>query len=1362
MRRRVGAAAVAVLLLLAGRLAAEPIDPTHLPESLRTWVPWVLAGHEQELCPPLGGLDERHCLWPGRLALELDEHGGRFTQSWSVDRAGNAPLPGEERWWPQGLLVDGKPAAALAEKGAPVVPLSPGAHTVAGSFRWDSLPEALQVPATTGIVQLTVQQAPVLFPERAANGRLFLRGARSARVQEDRLEVWVVRRLGDEIPAQLLTRVELSVSGHAREVLLASPLLPDFLPFAINSALPARLDPDGRLRVQVRPGDWTIDVAARHAGPLTAAGPAARAGGLWASEEIWVFKPQQRLRLVDVSGAPAVDPQQTRLPEDWKGLAAYRLRPGDTLRLSERRRGDQPPAADRLRLQRTLWLDFAGQGYTFQDRITGSLHGERRLEMAPPTRLERVVTGGRDQVVTRQPGSPNAGVEVRPGAVDLEAEGRLDEGLRALPAVGWDRDFETVHGDLNLPPGWRLLAASGVDEAPQSWLARWSLLDLFLVLIIALAVRQLWGNRWGILALAALVLIWQEPDPPTWEWLAVLAAGVLLRLLPAGRTRALVHLLALAATVALVLTSLGFLLEVARRAIAPVLEYPSTQVTEPAAEVAEQGVPGAPPPPPTASAPVESFKIDSDSRLRSSPAKDGYLAGRLLDEVDPNALVATGPGLPRWRWNHVELRWDGPIHHSQRLRLFLVPPWLNRLLGFLRIALVGLLLLRVLPWSERDGPRFLGLLGRRPASAAVMLAVASLGLLLAAAAARAETPSAEVLKELRERLLAKPACHPDCAAVSRLTLETGQGVLRARLEVGAAAPVAVPLPGGAQHWLPALVLVDGKPPAGPLASADGRLWVRLEPGRHEIQLEGPLPAGDSVVLALPLKPHRVDLAGAGWTATGVHEDGVPDDSIQLHRTATAPIDARATAAGASAPAGNALPPFLEVERTLHLGLRWSVETRVVRRSPAGTPAVVDVPLLPGESVTSPGVRVTQGKAQVSLGPDASALGWASDLAMSSSLALEAPRTLAWTEVWQLDAAPFWHVTARGVPPIVAVDEAHEGTPEWRPWPGERLVLQVNRPAGVPGSSVTIDRSQLILVPGARSTSATLDIDVRSSRGTQEIVTLPDGATLQSVELGGGAMPVRQEGRRVSLPIAPGTQHVRVTWREPRGNAFLYRTGRVDLGHPSVNAATVVQVAASRWVLLTGGPPLGPAVLFWALLLLLLLLAIALARLGFSPLRARDWLLLGVGLSQVPLAAAAAVAGWLLAVGWRRAKAASIRRGLVFDLLQVLLWVWGFLAIGILCFAVRAGLLGSPEMQVAGNASTGNLLNWFSDRAGALLPGAWFLSLPMLCYRVAMLAWALWLAIALLRWLRWVWQSLTLSGGWRRLTKAKAPAPPAAP
>jgi len=32
--------------------------------------------------------------------------------------------------------------------------------------------------------------------------------------------------------------------------------------------------------------------------------------------------------------------------------------------------------------------------------------------------------------------------------------------------------------------------------------------------------------------------------------------------------------------------------------------------------------------------------------------------------------------------------------------------------------------------------------------------------------------------------------------------------------------------------------------------------------------------------------------------------------------------------------------------------------------------------------------------------------------------------------------------------------------------------------------------------------------------------------------------------------------------------------------------------------------------------------------------------------------------------------------------------------------------------------------------------AWVISVPLLVYRLAMLAWALWLALALLRWLRW--------------------------
>lgn len=1371
MSRPALAAVLALPALLAAPAAvAGPITPERIPEALKPWTAWVLAGHEEELCPFLAGSEERRCLWPGRLSLDLDERGGRFAQSWTVYAAGKVPLPGEERLWPQELQVDGQPSAALADHGSPVVPLAAGSHTVAGSFRWDSLPESLQVPSSIGLVLLTVGRSQVPFPERAATGRLYLRRSRAAPAEEDRLQIGVERRLVDEVPFELVTRIELSVSGRAREVLLASPLLTGFLPVSLTGPLPAGLEPDGRLRVQVRPGAWTIELAARHAGPVTSLGLPPAPSGLWADEEIWVFEARPRLRLVDLAGAPAVDPQQTRLPENWKKLPAYRLRPGEALRLIERRRGDMPPAADRLQLRRTLWLDFDGSGYTFKDQVSGTLHGDRRLEMAPATRLERVVVGGRDQVVAREPGATRVGIEVRQGVVDLEAEGRIEGSVFAFPAVGWDRDFEAVHGELHLPPGWTILAATGVDEAPQSWAARWTLLDLFLVLVSALSVRQLWGNRWGLVALAGLVLTWQEPGAPTWEWLVVLAAAALLRLLPAGRARTLVRLLSLAAAVTLVLVTVAFLVQLLRQAIFPALEHPDVAVGEPATWAGQleaekvQSFPGAAAPKVELRGRLAALGYLGSGSYSAEPA--GVAARRRIEDIDPTAVVTTGPGLPNWRWNRVELRWDGPIHRSQRLRLLLVPPAANLLLALLRLALLSLLLLRVLPLPGGGGLHRLPgwrLLDRQPALSilpfiAPSLLVAS-GLLVASPrAAAADVPSQEILQQLRNALLAKPACHPDCATSPRLVLELAPAALRARVEVGAAAAVAVPLPGGAQQWLPSQVLVDGKPPAGLVLGGDGRLWLQVGPGRHDILLEGPLPQRDVVVLPLPLKPHRVETGGGGWTVSGIHEDGVPDDSLQLTRVAGG-----AGAASGTALAPSALPPFLAIERTLHLGLLWWVDTRVVRKSPAGTPATVEVPLLAGESVTSSGMRVAQGKVLVSMGPQSGELAWTSDLPITPRIDLSAPRTLAWTEIWRLDAAALWHVAAAGIPSVVPADDQQERTPEWHPWPGERLALTISRPAGVGGATATIDRSRLTLAPGARSTSATLEIELRSSRGGQQVVTLPAGAVLESAVVGGTVLPLRQEGRRVTLPISPGAQKLSLTWREPRGSRWFFRTSQVDLGAASVNSTTFVQVPASRWVLLTGGPRLGPAVLFWGLLLVLLLVAAGLGRLGLAPLRLRDWFLLGIGLSQIPLAAAAVVVGWLLAVGWRRAKGAGIRRPFAFDLLQILLAFWGLAALVTLFLAVREGLLGLPEMQIAGNASSGSALRWFADRAGSTLPSAWFISLPMGCYRLAMLAWALWLATALLGWLRWVWQSLNAGGGWRRLFKerkaaAAAPAP----
>src|SRR5262249_14308686 len=155
-------------------------------------------------------------------------------------------------------------------------------------------------------------------------------------------------------------------------------------------------------------------------------------------------------------------------------------------------------------------------------------------------------------------------------------------------------------------------------------------------------------------------------------------------------------------------------------------------------------------------------------------------------------------------------------------------------------------------------------------------------------------------------------------------------------------------------------------------------------------------------------------------------------------------------------------------------------------------------------------------------------------------------------------------------------------------------VALRRPDGVVGSTLTIDHSRLELRPGLRATDATLTLGLRSSRGGQHVLTLPEGAVLESLTLGGENQPPRQDGRRVTLSLLPGPREVRLRWRQPQGLSAIYHTPTVDLGAPSVNAQLHLHVPSDRWSLLigaSGGEVVRPVVLFWSYVPVLILLAL---------------------------------------------------------------------------------------------------------------------------------------------------------------------------
>ena len=339
-----------VLLLLFAPVGFS--QSTAVPDALQPWIDWVLQEAPERTCPfQMTAFERRQCAWPGKLELSATASGLDFSQQWTLFSTQRVFLPGSDGYWPQSVLVNQEKHLVVDFKGQASIELPPGNYAVQGTIPWQRIPDTIPIPQNTGIVSLMVNQIPVEHPKRDDNGRLWLvqrqaeAGADNTET-EDKLSLRVYRQLVDDIPFRIETHLELEVSGKAREMVLGKVLFDGFQIRRFDSPLPARIENDGRLRVQLRPGQWTLDLIAHNQKPVDQVFLENSEHGFWPEEEVWVFQGKPELRQVQVEGVDGIDPNQTSLPEAWKRWPAFRLSSGQAMKLSVLRRGDPQPAPD--------------------------------------------------------------------------------------------------------------------------------------------------------------------------------------------------------------------------------------------------------------------------------------------------------------------------------------------------------------------------------------------------------------------------------------------------------------------------------------------------------------------------------------------------------------------------------------------------------------------------------------------------------------------------------------------------------------------------------------------------------------------------------------------------------------------------------------------------------------------------------------------------------------------------------------------------------------------------------------------------------------------------------------------------------
>jgi hypothetical protein len=1342
----------AVLTLTFSSLASGSPDP------FDWWSDWVSERHNDLYCPwQMSEPAARVCIWPGSLDMELRDKGLRFTYSVEVFRdSAMVALPGSVKHWPMAVTTGGKKARVIDKSNSPYVKLESGVHELTGEFRWNSRPGSIAVPASIALVSIS-ESGQKTTPDRR-NGQVVLSQNKAPAKAEKRnsISVDVFRKLIDGVPMILDTQLVLSVSGSPREIRLGQLAWDGTEVANFNSPLPAKIEDNGDIRIQVIPGKHTVSIRSLIKDSPDLLVSPYKTTKNWPEFEYVSFQGDSNVRQAKITGAPSVDTSQTPIPNDWRDLPTYRLDSDAVLGIVTEYRGDHSPAENQLTVKRNLWLDFEGGALTGLESVTGSMHRDWRVNASPDTSIGRAKVSGRPVLVTEHNGTQ--GVEIRSPSINLSAVTRVASPT-LFSATGWNEKADSFSAVLHTPPGWRVLHASGVDGVSGTWVSLWDLWDIFLLLIVAAATKKLLGIKVAVLSVVTMIVCYHEQGMPVGGYPVLLLLLGLLSV-ASGRIKSIGASVSLVACGILVLGLVDYSVSTFRLAIYPSLERSAVGKYDQSRNQKRPGSPEAVYLEEMQSDSMEGAVLNSVSKM-ASPMAATQVSGAMEPKAKPkydaynlgeNDKVQTGPGAPAWTWKSITLRSSSPVPADTEISVSYSSPFLTSLWRILSVFLAavyaGILMAAIFARVKKSPAADDAQSPEPPTQSAIAPVLAIVFTVLIGApmdGVAGEYPPKYLLDELDSRLVEAPECMPHCASLDNGVIEITKTELSVSFDAYSAADVVLLLPTSREGWQVSEIVVDGAREVTSRRQQD-HLAMLLTEGHHKVSVKGSI-KGDSASVSIPVPIHNITSAGDDWLVSGVVDGRVPSRTISLR--ARDRVQQEKTDTLTPAP----VTPFFIVHREFHLGTQWQMTTTVNRLAPQSGPVSLEVPLLSFERPLSGAIDFKDGNANLQFSGRQARISWESALSPMDALQLTAASSEFYLETWRLYPSALWHAEYTGIPAVKESSGASSLQPHWRPWPGEQLDIAFSRPEGVEGPTHTVEAAELVYQAGSAIQQSTLTLQILASLGQDYVIKLPEGAKVISVQRNGLGLNI-PDGNKVKVALQPGKQQIVVGFEQTGLDGWVSTTPQVTLPGGASNITIDYRLAGDRWPLYLSGPAIGPAMLFWGVFCVIVIGAFILAalssRLGMvMPIGLTGWLLLGIGLSTINSYGVLIVAILFFMLAYRGVMDTSALTRFRFNVWQSIIAAWIVISVVCLVSAIPMGLLSTPNMIVTGNGSGSHFYSFFQDRSVAtLFPEATVISVPMFAYRVAMLVWSLWLANRLMAWASWGWKSYSQQETWR--------------
>lgn len=1309
------------------------------PEQLNNWSDWIKLKHPKLECYS-HGKNSKLCQWP--LSLNLNINNEYIDFSYTLQSQADKQfiqLPGNLETWPQQIKINGKASGVIERNNLPFVKLDKGTHRIEGKIVNHAKLNRLLIPANIAMINTFKHQQKVQLSNN--NNYLLLNQKVTAQKPEsDRLHIEVFRHYQDGIPSLLETRLKLRVTGKNREEILGKPLLENNELIGVNSPIPVKINAQGELVAQLKAGEYWINLNSRFTKNSKSLKKTANHKN-WPNNEFLSVRYNNKIREIEISGTNSIDTQQTNIPHEWKTLPSYLLKDNNQLQIKVLRQGKENPAKNELSLTRKLWLDFNGKGITAKNHLQGKIHQNWRLDSTEDNQLQSAEVNQQAVMITLL--DNKQGIEVRNNNVDINTTSRI-ENARNFSLSGWLSDVNSVRASLELPPGWRIFHATGIEQISGSWISQWSLWTIFIVLIVTAVAKQLFNLAVSALTLLSITLTFYEALSPV-VFIPIFFALYGLLKISNEKISKIFQVITLLIAAIYILSLSQYTVNTFRTVIYPTVENPyyynehshhieMHKASKDEAYGGEQVI-------------LEEV-VMTKSRLGTSAYRN-EAPPKKIESIDnykyaEQDRVQTGIGAPNWNWNSYQLNNYGEVTPEQKVRMYYMSPIITKLwqlAGLLSLFLLSIALFKhIKPLLTLNKQK---LTSKKVNVNVMVLTLASVLLSVPSENVQAQDyPPQFLLEQLEKQLLLPPNCIPNCYGIEKANINIAKQKATIELDLYSAAKVAIPLL--KTHNSFSLTAASSNGEALAILKKDQHYFVPLKEGQQKIQLSIELLAGESNFDFFKTI-HQLSVNSNDWTVSGLQKNK-GTKNINLQRKASEEKSKLSSF-------GNiAINPFVEVQRELVLGTEWQLHTRVIRKAPKSGSFYIKIPLLEGEDLLTQGITVNKKHAQLHF-TNQSIISWNSLISPKEQLNLTANPNSQISEQWKVIPSSIWRINYEG---LTEINESHfnQLSYTWKPQAEEKLTINIERLNGIEGQTYTIENLKLEHNIASTKNNSLLSIQVKSSIAQTFTFSLPETASINKLTLDNETLNTPLSNT-VTVNLQAKSQIIDIDFTEENTSKLISYSPQITLPVIASNIYLNTQLAKDQWPLFIYGTKIGPAMLYWGMLCFIILAAIVLSllfkKLNWQlPIGFVGWLLLGLGLSTINIYCGFIVALWFLLLGARQhlINAEKLANNL-FNGMQVFIVFFSLITLVVIISTIPDGLLSSPDMKVVGNGSSAYNYQYYQDFAQAsAFPETMVVHIPLWIYRGLILLWSLWLSTQLIKWTKWGWQAFSSTTLWK--------------